>query len=169
MYKRQPQNEDGSGLILNGWIGKIEGTEPIDWYDTTAIRTPAFCDYEGKTAQFVADWQGTFTFNYETEISELGILKPTLDVIYNSGYFASASQDPLAAQDEFIQFNGRIGLVSFEDTWTVAITGQNLTNEKIITYANDTPIGSRFQGARGFAGFVRPPRTIGVNVRYNFY
>ena len=96
----------------------------------------------------------------------MGLLTPTLEVLYNSGYFAAASQDPLAAQDEYFQFNGRVAIASLDETWEVALTGQNLSNEKIVSYANETPIGARFQGARGFAGFVRPPRTIGLNLRY---
>ena len=99
----------------------------------------------------------------------MGLFKPTLDILYNSGYHTSSSQDPLVYQDEYFQFNGRLAISSLEDTWEVALTGQNLTNEKIVSYANDTPIGARFQGARGFIGFIRPPRTIGINLRYNFY
>ena len=129
----------------------------------------AFCDFKGQTNQYVADWEGRISLNYENQIANLGVLSPTLDILYNSGYHTTSSQDPLAFQNAFIQLNGRLALTSFDEIWVVALTGQNLTNEKIVTYANDTPIGSRFQGARGFIGFTRPPRSIGINVRYKFY
>ncbi|MBT8138658.1 MAG: TonB-dependent receptor [Gammaproteobacteria bacterium] len=137
------------------------------WNANGKLLLPAFCDFKGQTNQFVAEWQGTFSFNYENEIRGLGVFRPTLDLLYNSGYHTSTSQDPLVAQDKFLQLNGRLELASFEDTWTVAVTGENITNEKIVSYSNDTPIGSRLQGARGFIGFTRPPRSIGVNLRYN--
>ncbi len=139
------------------------------WLNGSILALPATCDFEGQTNQFVADWQGTVTFNYTREIPGLGNFKPTLDVIYNSGYHTSASQDPLVEQDEYFLFNGRLELSSFEEVWVLALVGENLSDEKIVSYSNDTPIGSRSQGARGFIGFVRPPRSIGINLRYNFY
>lgn len=150
------------------WIGR-SNVDFVNEYDTSLLASPGLCDFDGQTNQFVADWQGTFSFNYQTELIGLGLLKPTLDVLYNSGYYTSGSQDPLSAQEEYVQLNGRIELASFEDTWSVALTGENLTDRKIISYSNETPLGARVQGSRGFVGFIRPPRSIGINLRYKFY
>ncbi|MBT8138664.1 MAG: TonB-dependent receptor, partial [Gammaproteobacteria bacterium] len=137
------------------------------WLNQSGL--PAFCNFRGQKNQFVADWSGTVSFNYENEISGLGIFRPTVDVLYNSGYHTAANQDPLAFQEEFYQFNGRLELASFDDIWVFALTGENLSNEKIVTYSAPTPFGTGLIGARGYIGFTRPPRSIGINFRYNFF
>lgn len=143
----------------------------LRFFDTHRVfGTPAFCDFEGQTNQFVSDWNGTFSFNYETEVPRLGILfQPSLDIIYNSGYFTNLSQDEDVAQDEYFQFNGRLALTNLEDTWEVALTGQNLTNERILSYSQDLPIASGVANTRSYFGFSRPPRSIGLNFRYKFH
>ena len=60
-------------------------------------------------------------------------------------------------------------LSDFDDIWTVAITAQNITNEKIVSSASVMPIGTGVAGQRGYFGFIQPPRTIGLNLRYKFY
>lgn len=137
------------------------------WFNNAGL--PAFCDFSGQTNQFVAEWSGTVSLNYENDISGLGVFRPTLDILYNSGYYTSADQDPLAYQDAFTQLNGRLEIADFDDVWVVALTGENLTNEKIVTYSAPTPFGSGFIGARGYFGFTRPSRSFGVNFRYNFF
>ncbi len=131
---------------------------------------PRVCQFEGRTNQYVADVQGTFTFNYRTEIPSLGImLKPTLDVLYNSGYETTVRQDSDVAQGEYVEINGRLAISSLEDVWEVAIIGQNLTNEEIVSFASEVPIATRIQGSKTHFGFVRPPRSLGINFRYKFY
>lgn len=138
-------------------------------FDQTALGGSPFCDFAGQTNQFVAEWQGTLTFNYEAELMNLGILKPTLDVLYNSGYETSVVQDSDVAQEKYVQLNGRLALSDFDGIWTVAITAQNITNEKIVSSASVMPIGTGVAGQRGYFGFIQPPRTIGLNLRYKFY
>lgn len=137
-------------------------------YTSSFFANAAFCDFSGQTTQFVPEYAATFSFSYETELASVGIINPVLDVIYNSGYETSVSQDPLVAQSEYVQFNARLALSAPEEVWEVALVGENLTNEKIVSYANDT-VGARIQGARGFIGFVRPPRSIGLNFRYQLF
>ncbi len=146
---------------------RINGADAWDKSDLTG--SSGFCDFSGETNQYVAELQGTFSFNYEKEIVNVGLFRPTLDVIYNSGYHTSATHDPIAYQDAYFQFNGRLEISSFEDTWVVALTGENLSDEKILSYANDVPIGTRTQGSRTLMGVVRSPRAIGINLRYTFF
>lgn len=132
--------------------------------------TPAFCDFEGRSQQFVADWQGTFSFTYEGDIPGYNmVFSPALDIIYNSGYLTNFSQDPDVAQGEFFQFNGRLSLASQEQAWELAVTMENITNERIITYSQDLPIATGIAATRAYWGISRPPRSIGLNFRYNFF
>ena len=135
-----------------------------------ALGTPAFCDFSGQTNQYVAEWQGTFSFNYTSEIQGANaVIKSTLDVIYNHGYHTTVTQDPDVEQEQYTLLNGRLALLSGHDTWEVALTGSNLTNEKVVSYAAELPIASRIAGSKSHYGFIRPPRAIGLNVRYKLY
>ncbi len=138
-------------------------------YNGAELRAARFCDFEGQTNQYVADWQGTLTFDYQRELGGGIILNPSLDILYNSGYHTALNQDPRVFQDEYTQFNARIALESAEEVWTVALVGENLTNEVIIGNSTLVPATVVVQGAPVYAGFVRPPRSIGLNFRYNFY
>ena len=131
---------------------------------------PPVCQFEGRTAQYVANWQGTVSFNYQKEVSNLGfIFKPTLDVLYNSGYETTVRLDSDVAQEEYTEFNARLSFESLEEAWEIAIVGQNLTNEKVVTFASEVPIATRIQGSKSHFGFVRPPRSVGLNFRYKLY
>ncbi|MBT8138400.1 MAG: TonB-dependent receptor [Gammaproteobacteria bacterium] len=152
---------EGSGVL----VAPVSGAA----FDKIIPGTPVFCDFAGQTNQFVAEWQGTFSFNYETEIRNLGIFSPTLDVLYNSGYETVSTQDSDVAQDKYFQFNGRLELSDFDGAWTVALTGENLTNEKIVGTAAPVPVANGLASQRAYIGFIRPPRSIGLNVRYNFF
>jgi len=90
-------------------------------------------------------------------------------VLYNSGYQTAVSQEEAVAQPEYVQLNGRLGLGHVDGLWELALTGENLTNEGIVSFASELPIGLRVQGANSFIGFVRPPRSIGLNFRYNIF
>ena len=138
-------------------------------FDAQANGGAKFCNFSGQTNQYVADRSATISFNYRNDIIGLGLFKPTLDVLYNSGYFPSVNQDPDIFQDEYWQLNGRVAVASFDDIWEVAITGENLTNEKIVTNATEVPLAVLNNGSATYAGFIRPSRTIGLNLRYNFY
>lgn len=168
----------GSALSYNGF-----GVYPLDFsaldpsgdfynvqrYDYKPVSSATFCDFKGRTNQYVAQIQGTFSLNYTSEIQGLGVLKPTVDILYNSGYQTSVTQDEDIAQEAYFQFNGRLALASFDDIWEIAVVGKNLTNERIVGFASEVPIATRIQGSKTHFGFVRPPRSLGLNFRYNFY
>lgn len=158
---RPPQAGDDPASLV-----EVFNLQRFDFENTSL---PTFCDFAGRTNQFVADVQSTLIFNYEKELSGIGVFKPTLDVIYNSGYETTVTQDADVAQDEYFQFNGRLALQSFNESWEIALVGQNLSNERIVSFASEVPIATRIQASKTHFGFVRPPRTIGLNFRYDFY
>lgn len=168
--------------LTNSWFGYsdneqiftrqeavVDGIFNFQRYNFNNGALPTFCDFEGQTNQYVADWQGTFTFDYEAPVVNSAVLKSTLDVIYNSGYETTVTQDSTVAQNEYFQFNGRIAFKSSDDLWELALTGENLTNEKIVLFAGEVPLSTRVQGSRTHFGFVRPPRTMGLSFTANFY
>lgn len=161
-----------NGLRHLGNVDATAGNEVsrASEFNETRFGSGAFCDFAGQTNQFVADRQGTVTFNYRHQIARTNTqFKSALDVIYNSGYHTSVSQEEAVEQPEYVQLNGRLALAHIDEFWEIALTGENLTNEGIVSFASEVPIGLRIQGANSFYGFVRPPRSVGLNFRYNIF
>ena len=79
----------------------------------------------------------------------------------------SVTQDPVLAQDSYYKVNARIQLASYDETWSVAILGKNLTDEETTTWGNDVPLG-----AQGFDGtyfqHIDAPRSFEIQARYRF-
>ncbi len=125
------------------------------------------CDYTGKTNQYVADWSGALALNYEHPIGEL-LFRSTLDVQFTDEYSPSQNLDPRIEQDAYATWNLRVALADGSERWEVAILGRNLTDEEVITYANDTPLAFSQFGSPTFYGFVDRPRSVAVQASYRF-
>ena len=162
-------NLTGTGLFdPTGRIQERVNRQSLFGFNGRGFGGIRFCDFSGQTNQYVAEWQGKFTFDYKHEMHSGAILHPTVDVLYNSGYHTALNQDPRVYQNEFIQFNVRIAIESPLDTWEIALVGENITNEVIVGNSTAIPATAFVQGAPAYAGFVRSPRSLGVNFRYDF-
>ena len=129
----------------------------------------SLCDYQGKTNQYVADFSGFIAANYEREIGDDLMLAVTADALFTTDYNPSQNLDPNVEQDGYVKFNLRVALSGVEtDSWELAVLGKNLTDEKIVTYANDTPLATSLAQSVGYYGFVEPPRTVAVQGTYRF-
>lgn len=126
------------------------------------------CDFEGKSNQYVADWSGTLSGDYLYIINDDLQLRTTLDVIFTTDYNPSQNVDPNIEQDGYEKVNARISLSDGGDTWEVAIVGKNLTDEEIVTYANDTPLSANLVQSVGYYALTEPGRTVAVQGTYRF-
>jgi len=63
-----------------------------------------------------------------------------------------------------MQHNARIALASINDTWTVALIGKNLTDEKTYFWKNDVPVTA----SNSYFGLPERPRSIALQARYRF-
>jgi hypothetical protein len=61
-------------------------------------------------------------------------------------------------------------LAEVDNVWEVALIGRNLTDEEIINFGGNTPLGSTLTGGRGnsYYAFVNRPRNVAVQFNYNF-
>lgn len=126
------------------------------------------CDYTGKSNQYVADWSGVLSVNYERPLGEAFLLRSTLDVQFTDDYNPSQNLDSRIEQDAYAVWNLRLALADADERWEVALLGRNLTDEEIITYANDTPLAFSQFGAPTFYGFMDRPRSVAVQASYRF-
>jgi len=128
---------------------------------------PSFCDYTGKTNQYVADWSGAISLTFEQQMGSL-LFRSTLDGLFTTSYLPSQNLDLTTEQDGYVKLNLRIGIGAEDGTWEVAFLGRNLTDETIVTYANDTPLAFSQFGSPSYYGFIDRPRSIAIQASYNF-
>jgi len=126
------------------------------------------CAYDGLTNQYVADYSGTITFDYQTNLTSSLNFQSSLDLMLTGDYHPTQNIDPILEQDGFTKINLRLALADANDRWQLALIGKNLTGEEIITYANDTPLSANLGQSVGHYAFVEPERTIAVQGVYNF-
>jgi len=125
------------------------------------------CDYTGRTNQYVADYSGAIGINYEKELGSL-LFRSTLDVLFTDSYEPSQNLDSRVRQDAYTKLNMRVAIGDEAGIWEVALLGRNLTDETIVTYANDTPLAFSQFGSPSYYGFLDRPRTFAVQASMRF-
>jgi len=93
-------------------------------------------------------------------------LLSTLDIQHVDGHNVHPNLDPQYEIDAYTTVNARIALDA--ETWTIALTGKNLTNEDIITYAGNAPLSGSTFGASTYYAFLKPQRSWGIEAIYRF-
>ena len=120
------------------------------------------CDFDSFSNQYVADFSGAVSLGYFTPIGNRLVFNSALDVLFTTEYNPSANLDPDIEQDGYAKLNLRLAVGDIDDSWEIAILGRNLTDEDIVTFANDVPLSANLTQNAGFYGFVESPRTIAV-------
>ena len=126
------------------------------------------CDYDGKTNQLVADWQGTIAFDYQTPINDALEFKGSVDVFATDGYFLSPTLDPRQVQDSYATVNARLAIGASNGRWEIAVFGKNLTDKIISTYGTETPLSLTTFGAYSQTNTVSEGRTFTLQGRVKF-
>ena len=127
-----------------------------------------FCDYKGKTNQYVADWSGTISADYLLPVTDRLDFRAVLDVIYTGDYNPSQNIDKAIEQDSYTKLNLRLALGDPQGSWEVALVGRNLTDEEVVTYANDLPLAANLSQSSSYYAFVERERTVAVQGTYRF-
>lgn len=158
---------------LNGSVGYLD----FEFDDFTngqcnqgqAATSPnGFCDYTGKTNQYVADFSGNLGLNYEHPLTEALLFRSTLDTQFTTEYNPSQNLDPRVEQDAYAIWNLRVALADADNRWEVALLGRNLTDEEVVSYANDTPLAFSQFGSPTWYGFVERSRSVALQASYRF-
>ncbi len=126
-------------------------------------------DYEGDSNQYVSDWTGTITGDYRRPLGDALMFTAILDVIYADEYSPTQNLDSNIDQDAYTKVNARLALGGIDGDWEVALIGRNLTDQQIVTYANDTPLAaSAMFETISYYGFVERERNIAIQGTYRF-
>ncbi|MDX9996358.1 MAG: TonB-dependent receptor [Phenylobacterium sp.] len=108
-------------------------------------------------------WSVSWSGAYEREVGSGLKFRASLSGRYTSAYNTGSNLDPLKIQKELTLWNGRVGLGSADERWTVELFAQNLTDEDYYQVVVDQPLQSGT-----FAAFLGAPRTWGVTLRSRF-
>ncbi|MEX1665703.1 TonB-dependent receptor [Zhongshania arctica] len=128
-----------------------------------------FCDYKGKTNQYVADYSGNLTFVYTTMVSKDIEFRGGADFVFTGEFNSSQNLDPSQEQDAYVKTNLRFSLADVAMGWEAALLVKNATDETVISYSNDTPLANSIFGSTGHYGFVDLPRTVALSATYRWY
>jgi outer membrane receptor protein involved in Fe transport len=140
------------------------------------------CDRGGDTREFAPELTANLGADYSLDVSDdIGVIFG-LNLAYSDDYFTSPTLDPNLVQDSYVKVNARIQLESLDGIWSVALIGENLTDEGISTFGNEAPLASAasraeptppggFESPRtstAYYSFYEAPRNVALKVRYNF-
>lgn len=116
-------------------------------------------DLSGTSLYFAPELSASLSIDYIKTIDGIGDARAFITYAYKGDHLLAAGIE----QTSYSLVNGKISLISEDDTWEVALYGNNLTDEAYLT--NYVGILSDF----GFSGAVRnTPRSYGVSFAYNF-
>jgi outer membrane receptor protein involved in Fe transport len=167
------------GLTLSGGVAYLKAeyksfenagcNEPqvLDWIAAGGTRGSCTQDLSGKPLQFSPEWSANLAADYYISLTDNLDMKLGLDAMFSDEYVVPNDADPVLNQDAFWKINARIQLASVADTWSLALIGRNLTDEKTTVWGNDVPLA-----AQGFSGtyfqHIDAPRSFELQARYRF-
>lgn len=135
---------------------------------TTPLYTPQ-ADLTGETNQYVASYSGSVSLQYENNITDKFLFKGSVDINFTDDYNPTQNLDPALQQDGYAVYNLRLALLDDVDgKWEVALMGRNITDEKIVSYANDVPLATGLFGTQTSYGFVQRTKSWALQTKYNF-
>lgn len=121
-------------------------------------------DYSGRTPPKAPRWAGRLGASYEFPIFGDLQLQLSSDLSYTSKYNFTDTLRPDGFQDDYVKVDAVIRLSGPAQRWQLALIGRNLTEELVVTSANDIP----FSGGSGtgttvgvladMSAFVENPR-----------
>jgi iron complex outermembrane receptor protein len=130
--------------------------------------TANYCDYKGKTNQYVADYSGNVGFVYTRSFGEAMEFRAGTDFTFTDDYNSSQNLDPSQIQDGYVRINMRLSLADIDAGWELAVVGKNLTDEAVISYSNDVPLANSSFGSIGHYAFIERPRSVAVQAAYRW-
>ena len=121
-------------------------------------------DLSGEVLVFSPEWTANLNAQYILPIGDNMELITSADVNYSDEFNSALDLDENTWHDSFTTVNARIALASIAGTWSVALIGKNLTDEKTYIWKNDGP------GTNSNTYFALPerPRSVALQARYRF-
>lgn len=158
------------------YIGQCYGGQTIANGCNQQLVGAAFTaqDYDGRTPPKAPKFAGRLGASFDTELSDSLNLSLSGDISHTSSYNFTDNLRPDAVQDAYTRFDASISVSGPDDRWKVSLIGRNLSNERVVTSANDIP----FSGGTGtgtavgvladMSAFVDNPREFFIELGFKF-
>ncbi|PLW69841.1 TonB-dependent receptor [Pseudohalioglobus lutimaris] len=121
-------------------------------------------DLSGETLLFAPEWSGNLNAEWILPLGDNLELRNNLDVNFTSSFYSSLDLDPNTKHDSATKVNLRIALASISDSWSLAVIGKNLTDEKTMIWRNDVALTD----SNSYFGVPERGRSVAVQARYRF-
>ena len=122
-----------------------------------------FQDLSGRSPPFAPNYSGSVNASYDLPIGDSMQLSFEGAVNFSGAYDVIADLDPVTRQGAWQKFDARVAFGDRDDRWTVALVGKNLTNERIITSAQDV-----VASAGSYTRVIGRGRQVALQLRYRF-
>ncbi|AQA19271.1 hypothetical protein BST95_14485 [Halioglobus japonicus] len=117
-----------------------------------------------ETLVFAPEWSASLFAQYIVPLGNSMELVNSLDINYSDEYFSALDLDPNTKHDAATFINARIALTGNDDTWSLALVGKNLTDEKTYIWRDDLPVTN----SNSYYAVPERPRSIALQARYRF-
>ena len=130
-------------------------------------------DVAGQTVNTAPRWVASLGATYGTAVSDGWRAELGVDTRYSASYIASSYLNPLSYQGRYVNLDATLRLTRRDDSLQFALIGKNLTNNFVVTGAQDAPSTGMGTGtAAGISSdqrsFFAPPRTVAAQITYRF-
>lgn len=128
------------------------------------------CDAGGARKEYTPELQANVGASWVGDIAEGLVLNASLDLSYMDEYLYAANLDPRSKQESFTMVNARIALSNSQGDWELALIGRNLSDETVINFGGNTPLGGTLTSGAGnsYYAFVNRPRNVALQAKYTF-
>jgi outer membrane receptor protein involved in Fe transport len=128
------------------------------------------CDVKGQRKEYTPELQANIGAAWMGEVGDGLVLNASVDLVYMDDYIYASNLDPRTKQDATTQVSARVAISDSEGAWEVALLGRNLTDETVINFGGNTPLGGTLTGGAGnsYYAFVNRPLNIALQAKYSF-
>ncbi|MEM8500755.1 MAG: TonB-dependent receptor [Pseudomonadota bacterium] len=119
---------------------------------------------EGETLLFAPKWSANFSMEFVQPLRRNLALRASVDINYRDEFYSALDLDPNTVHDSSTKLNARIGIGNPDRSWSIAVIGKNLTDEKTMVWRNDVATTN----SNSYFGVPERPRSIGLQARYAF-
>lgn len=133
--------------------------------DTNADGKVDLCDYTGKRGVYTPKYTFNSGLTYKRELAN-ATFTTGLDLQYVSSQQVHVNLDPQGEIAAYTLVGLRMALE--DERFSVAISGENLTDEYVSSYMANVPLSDSNIGSQTFYSFARRPRTYTLSMGLKF-
>ena len=137
---------------------------PCTTLQQAAVTGSCTQNLSGRDRAFAPRWSGNASIAYTRPMGRGLKVDAQVTPYYSSRYFVVPTADWRLSQEPFVKVDARLALARQDGLWEVAVIVRNLTDRLTASYRQVVP-GS----AGAIAALAEPPRSIGLQARFQFH